>query len=63
MLFYSAIFPKDLKVEFTEIEEGFLLNEDSRYEEDAIKKRGQNNAYIYQRKYRTVKNENGDYVQ
>jgi hypothetical protein len=33
------------------------------YEEDAIKKRGQNNSYTYQRKYRTKKNQNGDYVQ
>jgi len=54
--FYSAVFPTDLKVELTDIEEGFLVNEDARYAEDAIKKRGHNNSYTYQRKYRTVKN-------
>jgi hypothetical protein len=40
-----------------------LVNEDPRYDEDKIKRRGQNNAYTYQRKYRTKKNQNGDYVQ
>jgi len=65
VLFYfiSAVFPVDLKVEFADIEEGFLVNEDPRYEEDKIKRRGQNNSYTYQRKYRTKKNQNGDYVQ
>lgn len=62
-LFYSAKFPVDVKVEYAEIEEGFLVNEDPRYEEDKIKRRGQNNSYTYQRKYRTTKNQNGDYVQ
>lgn len=65
VLFYfiPAVFPVDLKVEFADIEEGFLVNEDPRYEEDKIKRRGQNNSYTYQRKYRTKKNQNGDYVQ
>lgn len=31
-LFYSAKFPADVKVEYAEIEEGFLVNEDPRYE-------------------------------
>jgi hypothetical protein len=39
------------------------MNEDPRYDEDKIKRRGQNNSYTYQRKYRTKKNLNGDYVQ
>ncbi len=59
----SAVFPIDLKVEYADIEEGFLVNEDPRYDEDKIKRRGQNNSYTYQRKYRTKKNQNGDYVQ
>lgn len=63
ILFNSAKFPADVKVEYAEIEEGFLVNEDPRYEEDKIKRRGQNNSYTYQRKYRTTKNQNGDYVQ
>lgn len=62
-LSYSAKFPVDVKVEYADIEEGFLVNEDPRYEEDKIKRRGQNNSYTYQRKYRTTKNQNGDYVQ
>ena len=61
--FYSAVFPADVKVELTDIEEGFLVNEDPKYAEDSIKKRGQNNAYTYRRKFRTAKNEEGDYVQ
>lgn len=61
--FYLAVFPADLKVEFAEIEEGFLVNDDPRYDEDKIKRRGQNNSYTYQRKYRTKKNQNGDYIQ
>lgn len=40
-----------------------MINQDSRYEEDTIKKRGYNNNFTYRRKYRTKKNENGDYVQ
>lgn len=40
-----------------------MTNQDSRYEEDTIKKRGYNNNFTYRRKYRTKKNENGDYVQ
>ncbi len=65
VIFYlnSAVFPIDLKVEYADIEEGFLVNEDPRYDEDKIKRRGQNNSYTYQRKYRTKKNQNGDYVQ
>lgn len=62
-LIKEPVFPADLKVEYSEIEEGFLVNEDPRYDEDKIKRRGQNNAYTYQRKYRTKKNQNGDYVQ
>ena len=33
------------------------------YVEDKIKKRGQNNSYTYQRKYRGKQNEEGDYTQ
>lgn len=39
------------------------MNDDPIYDEDKIKKRGQNNSYTYQRKYRTKKNKNGDYSQ
>lgn len=52
-----------MKIETSEIEEAFLVNEDPRYEEDKIKKRGMNNSFTYQRKYRTKKNEKGDYAQ
>ena len=62
-LIKEPVFPVDLKVEYSEIEEGFLMNEDPRYDEDKIKRRGQNNSFTYQRKYRTKKNQNGDYVQ
>jgi hypothetical protein len=40
-----------------------LVNEDKRYNEDKIKKRGQNNSYTYQRKYRGNKNEQGEFLQ
>jgi thymidylate kinase len=62
-LLKEPVFPADLKVEYSEIEEAFLVNEDQRYEEDKIKRRGQNNAYTYQRKYRTKKDQNGDCAQ
>jgi hypothetical protein len=37
--------------------------EDKKWTEDKIKKRGQNNSYTYQRKYRAAKNEQGEYNQ
>jgi len=58
-----AVFPPELKVETSEIEEIFLLNNDEKWSEDKIKKRGQNNSYTYQRKYRSKQNEEGDYPQ
>jgi hypothetical protein len=39
------------------------LEKDEKWSEDKIKKRGQNNSYTYQRKYRGKRNEEGDYVQ
>jgi len=51
-----------LKVELSDIEEIFL-DKDEKWSEDKIKKRGQNNSYTYQRKYRGRQNETGDYVQ
>lgn len=54
--YISAQFPENFKVETAQIEEAFLVNEDARYEEDKIKKRGMNNSYTYQRKYRTKRN-------
>lgn len=56
-------FPADLKVETSEIEEIFLVNSDEQWSEDKIKKRGQNNSYTYQRKYRSKANKEGDYPQ
>lgn len=47
----------------SEIEEIFLVNKDEKWSEDKIKKRGQNNSYTYQRKYRSKANEKGDYPQ
>jgi len=52
-----------LKVEVCEIEEIFLVNNDERWSEDKIKKRGQNNSFTYQRKYRSKENKEGDYLQ
>ena len=52
-----------MKVESAEIEEIFLRNDDERWSEDKLKKRGQNNSYTYQRKYRSRQNEKGDYSQ
>ena len=52
-----------MKVESTEIEEIFLKNEDTQWSEDKLKKRGQNNSYTYQRKYRSKQDEKGDYSQ
>lgn len=60
---YSADFPHDLKVEISDIEEIFLINSDEKWSEDKIKKRGQNNSFTYQRKYRSKINEEGDYLQ
>lgn len=48
-------------MECSEIEEIFLINKDEKWAEDKIKKRGQNNAYTYQRKYRSKQDESGDY--
>jgi hypothetical protein len=39
------------------------VNSDERWSEDKIKKRGQNNSFTYQRKYRSKLNEEGDYPQ
>lgn len=39
------------------------MNNDERWSEDKIKKRGQNNSYTYQRKYRSKQTEQGDYLQ
>ena len=50
-------------METSEIEEIFLVNNDEKWSEDKIKKRGQNNSYTYQRKYRSKQNEEGDYPQ
>ena len=47
----------------SDIEEIFLVNKDEKWSEDKIKKRGQNNSYTYQRKYRSKPNEQGDYPQ
>lgn len=49
-------------MELSDIEEIFL-EKDEKWSEDKIKKRGQNNSYTYQRKYRGKQNETGDYVQ
>ena len=49
-------------MEHSDIEETFL-EKDEKWSEDKIKKRGQNNSYTYQRKYRGKINEEGDYVQ
>lgn len=51
-----------MKVELSDIEEIFL-EKDEKWSEDKIKKRGQNNSFTYQRKYRGRQNETGDYVQ
>lgn len=59
---YAAKFPFELKVELSDIEEIFL-EKDEKWSEDKIKKRGQNNSFTYQRKYRGRQNETGDYVQ
>ena len=40
-----------------------MINKDEKWSEDKIKKRGQNNSYTYQRKYRSKANEVGDYPQ
>ena len=40
-----------------------MLNNDGKWSEDKIKKRGQNNSYTYQRKFRSKQNEEGDYPQ
>lgn len=50
-------------MESSEIEEIFLTNSDDKWSEDKIKKRGQNNSYTYQRKYRSKQDEKGDYPQ
>ncbi len=52
---YQAKFPFGLKVELEDIEEIFL-EKDEKWSEDKIKKRGQNNSFTYQRKYRGQKN-------
>ena len=39
------------------------MNSDDQWSEDKIKKRGQNNSYTYQRKYRSKANKEGDYPQ
>jgi hypothetical protein len=52
-----------LKVEVSDIEEIFLVNHDEKWSEDKIKKRGTNNSFTYQRKYRSKANEQGDYPQ
>jgi hypothetical protein len=49
-------------VELSDIEEIFL-EKDEKWSEDKIKKRGQNNSFTYQRKYRGRQNETGDYIQ
>lgn len=46
-------YPAEMKVESAEIEEIFLKNQDAQWSEDKLKKRGQNNSYTYQRKYRS----------
>ncbi len=51
-----------MKVELSDIEEIFL-EKDEKWSEDKIKKRGQNNSFTHQRKYRGQKNSEGDYVQ
>lgn len=38
-----------------------MVNDDERWSEDKIKRRGQGNSYTYQRKYRCKKNKEGDY--
>ena len=40
-----------------------MVNNDERWSEDKIKKRGQNNSFTYQRKYRSKQNKEGDYLQ
>ena len=39
------------------------MNSDDQWSEDKIKKRGQNNSYTYQRKYRSKANKDGDFPQ
>lgn len=46
-----------IKVEVSDIEETFLVNTDPKYDEDKLKKRGSNNSFTYQRKYRCVKDD------
>ena len=53
----SATFPHNMKIETSEIEETYLTNNDPRYDEDKLKKRGSNNSFTYQRKFRCVKND------
>jgi len=40
-----------------------LKVDDAKWSEDKIKRRGQNNSFTYQRKYRAIKNKDGDYCQ
>lgn len=50
-------------MEYAENEEVILVNEDEKWAEDKIKRRGQNGNYTYQRKRRAAANEEGDYTQ
>ena len=35
----------------------FLVNDDPKFEQDKLKKRGSNNSYTYQRKFKCVKDD------
>lgn len=50
-------------MEYAENEEVVLVNEDSKWAEDKIKRRGQNGNYTYQRKQRAAPNQDGDFTQ
>jgi hypothetical protein len=57
------VFPENLKVEYSDVEEIFLVNDEKRWSEEKIKRRGQNQCFTYQHKYRCQKNHEGDYLQ
>lgn len=50
-------------MEIAENEEVILVNEDPKWAEDKIKRRGQNGNYTYQRKLRAAPNQEGEYTQ
>lgn len=51
MLVDLPALPQDIVAVHSEIEVVYLRNENPRYVQDKIKKRGQDNSYTYQRKF------------